>query len=201
MMTEGAGRARLVVESAFTKLPVDWSSDNDVLSYIEMYPNPDLWQLPMDVDRLASRLRQTPFQEWGGQSSPDGRWIAYASDESGEFQVYAERRSASGGERERISTSGGLYPRWRGDGRELYYVTPDDELMAVNVTARGNALEVGVPLRLFQATLLRLVETLVHPFDVTADGQRFLINERVDDSLTPMTWVLDWTAELPELQH
>ena len=121
--------------------------------------------------------------------------MAYSSDESGETQVYLQR-VPSGGSLWPISTNGGAYPRWRGDGREVYYVSPDNELMAVDVDAGGDAPTMGIPHALFQVPFRR-IPIQRNPFDVTADGERFLVNTLVEGALyAPITWVLNWAAEL-----
>ena len=113
--------------------------------------------------------------------------------DSGEFQVYVQRVPPSGGKWQ-VSTTGGVFPRWRGDGRELYYTSLDNQVMAVDVEAQGETLEVGIPHRLFQAAFKSFLAER-HFFDVTADGQRFLVSALVEDS-TPITWVLNWPADL-----
>ena len=191
----GTGQAQLLLESAYPKGPVDWSTDGEFVSYFEVHPETsiDLWLLPLSGDRQPTPFLQTPFFEALGMLSPDGRWMAYDSLESGEFQVYVQSVPPSGSKWQ-VSTTGGVFPRWRGDGRELYYVFLANDLMAVDVEGEGDTLDVGIPQRLFQ---LASDPTFVqrNPFDVTADGERFLVNALVEGS-TPITWVLNWTAEL-----
>ena len=193
----GTGQAQLLLESDYNTGPIDWSTDGEFVSYNEPHPETslDLWLLPMSGDRQPTSFLQTPFVEAVGMFSPDGRWMAYDSNESGEFQVYVQRVPPSGGKWQ-MSPTGGAFPRWRGDGRELYYVSLANDLMAVDVEGEGDTLDVGIPQRLFQLasdpTFLQR-----NPFDVTADGQRFLVNALVEESLsTPITWVLNWPAEL-----
>ena len=193
----GTGQAQLLLESDYRKAPNDWSTDGEFVSYHEFHPETraDLWLLPMSGDRQPTSFLQTPFVEALGMLSPDGRRMAYDSNDGGAFQVYVQSVPASGGKWQ-VSTTGGAFPRWRGDGRELYYVSLANEweLMAVDVEAEGDTLDVGIPHRLFQ---LASNPTFVqrNPFDVTADGQRFLVNALVEGS-TPITWVLNWPAEL-----
>ena len=123
--------------------------------------------------------------------------MAYHSNEFGEMQVYVQRVPSSGDPRQ-ISTVGGTRARWRGDGRELYYVSPANELMAVDIKVAGDSLSIGIPHQLFQVPF-REFPVQRNVFDVTADGQRFLVNTLVEGALSaPITWVLNWTAELEQ---
>ncbi len=150
----------------------------------------------MTGDREPTSVVQTPFLESSGMLSPNGRWVAFHSNASGERQVVVQSVASDGGLYQ-ISTDGGLEPRWRGDGRELFYVSPDDELMAVDIAVDGDALQVGIPHRLFQVAFKTQPQRNV--FDVTADGQKFLVNALVDGAgSVPITWVLNWTAELEQ---
>ena len=189
----GTGQAQLLLESDYPAGPIDWSVDGEFVLYNEIHPETsnDLWLLPMSGDRQPTPFVQTPFVDAEGTFSPDGRWVAYNSDDSGAFQVYVQRVPASGGKWQ-VSTTGGVMPQWRGDGRELYYTSLDNEVMAVDVEAEGDTLEVGIPHRLFP---LAFTFGERNPFNVTTDGQRFLVNALVEGS-TPITWVFNWTAEL-----
>ena len=195
----GTGQAQLLLESDYFKVFSGWSTDGEFVSYLEGHPETaaDLWLLPMSGERPPTIFLQTPFLESDGMVSPDGRWMAYNSNESGEFQIYVQSVPPAGGKWQ-VSATGGAFPRWRGDGRELYYMSLTNDLMAVDVEGEGDTLEVGIPQRLFQ---LASNPTFVqrNPFDVAADGQRFLVNALVEESLsTPITWVLNWTAELEQ---
>jgi len=127
--------------------------------------------------------------------SSDGHWVTYASSENGGRDVYVQSFPASG-RKFQISTNGGVYPKWRSDNKELFYVSPTGALMAVDVTRAepGRSFEVGVPHRLFQGGLGSFYE-----FDVSPDGQRFVINSPLNSSDVPpipITVVLNWTALL-----
>ena len=165
------------------------------MSFTGLGDSYDLWLLPMSGDRQPTSYLGTPFQETQGIPSPDGRWMAYQSDESGEARVYVQRVPPSGGQWQ-VSTGAGAMPRWRTDGRELYYVTSDNHLMAVAIEAAGDTPIVGIPQQLFQvpfgqASFQRNV------FDVTSDGQRFLVNTLVEPVRSAsIAWVLNWAAEL-----
>ena len=134
----------------------------------------------------------TEFDERHGQFSPDGRWIAYRSNESGRYEIYVRSFSGPDGQWQ-ISTAGGIAPRWRHDGKELYYIAPDGKLMAVPIRGQGTTLEPGTPVALFQT---RIVGGGTYPnrqqYDVASDG-RFLINVSTDDATaSPITLLLNW---------
>ena len=191
----GARPERLLLETDASKRAVDWSTNGEFVSYTASTQSAfgALWLLPMLGDREPTSFLQTPFVESAGVLSPDGRWMAYRSDESGEFQVYVQRVPPSGAQR-LISTDGGFSPRWRGDGRELYYVSVEGALMSVEIELGGDTVDVGTARQLFSRPGL-----LPRRFDVAADGQRFLVNTLVEGALsTPITWVLNWTAELDQ---
>ena len=196
----GASPERLLLESDVRLIPTDWSSDGEFLAY-SVFPAlsfSDLWLMPMSKDQPASAFFETPFSETFGVFSPNGRWLAYQSNESGDAQVYVQSVPPSG-DKEQVSTQGGRGPQWRGDGRELYYVAPGDNLMAVDIDTEGNALDVGLPQTLFQVPFRRNRGTTQrNVFDVTADGQRFLVNTRIDEVnvTTPATVILNWSAGL-----
>ena len=133
--------------------------------------------------------------------SPDGKWVAYSSDESGQWQVYV-RSTVGLGERVTLSTSGGFEPRWRGDGRELYYLTPERQIAAVELRF-GAGVEPGSSRRLFDVRIDALPPPLVvsngyrKTYTVTPDGQRFLVNVLAREQNTQaMSVMLNWPARL-----
>ena len=194
----GARSPQVLLETNALTLPTDWSLDGESVSYTTQGADLswDLGQLSMSGDGRPTSFLQTPFREWAGMLSPDGRWMAYDSNESGERQVYVQPISPGG--QLLISRDGGMMPRWRGDGRELYYVSRDNELMAVEIETTGDSLDVGIPRSLFRVSF-REPEGARNVFDVTADGQRFLVNTLVEDAGSQsITWVLNWTAELEQ---
>jgi WD40 repeat protein len=138
----------------------------------------------------------TPFNKDEPHFSPDGRWIAYQSNEAGQTDVYVGAFPGPG-PKIRVSTSGGGAPRWRADGRELFYLTPTGMLMAVAIVP-GSRLDAGVPQPLFQ-TPIRDVLPALDQYDVAGDGQRFLILAPTSTALqTPITVVVNWTAGLEQ---
>jgi Tol biopolymer transport system component len=129
-----------------------------------------------------------------GRFSPDGRWVAYQSSESGRSEVYVQSYPPSGGKWQ-ISTAGGTWPMWRGDGREIVYRSPDDTLFAVPVAVTANGLAPGAPVRLFQRTLNKVGVGVRGRVVMTRDGQRFLLNVPAEDAVAQgATVVLDWAA-------
>ncbi len=157
----------------------------------------ELWVLPLSGDRRPFPFLQTEFNNGQAQVSPDGRWIAYTSNEAGRDEVYVQSFPTAGSKRQ-VSTEGGAQPRWRKTGGELFYLAPDQVLMAVPVKD-GQPLQVGRPTALFRTRLEFL--GLQGPFfmagyDVTADGQRFLLNMPPEQVVPPIEIVLNWTSVL-----
>ncbi len=178
-------------------IPFGWSAEGRVVSFSYIHPERsyELLILPMSGDRQPTVFLGTPAYEGAGTVSPDGRWIAYHSNANGQFQIYVEQLPRSGTEWQ-ITTRGGSRPRWRRDGRELYYLSPANEVMAVDISTAGDAVDFGVPHALFQVPF-RESPVQRNVFDVTADGQRFLVNTLVEGSRSgSITWVLNWAADL-----
>jgi len=190
----GVGNDEPLLESDLEKHPMSWSPDGQLLLYSTVDPKTkvDLWVLPLGGDRKPFPFLQTEFNEFNGQFSPDGRWIAYTSDESGRNEIYVAPFPGPGG-KQQISTSGGRQPKWRGDGKEIFYLAPDKKLMAAGVNGQGASLVVGAVRPLFEVHLFEYG----YAYDVTTDGQRFLINTAVEQKASsPITLVLNWTADL-----
>ena len=182
--------------------PTGWSPDGRFLLYTGGYSNTrsfDLLVLPSN-DPKPVPFMQTGFNEEQGRFSPNGRWVAYVSNQSGVTEVYVREfatdfssGSASTGGSVLVSRGGGTAPRWRGDGRELFYLAPNGKMMAVDVMA-GQEFHVGTPTPLFQTPPGAIVG------DVTADGKRFLLVTPVGPSASvPFTVVLNWTAGVEEI--
>jgi eukaryotic-like serine/threonine-protein kinase len=197
----GAGQDLLLLRSEYPKFATDWSRDGRFIIYFEVNPKTknDVWLLPvagsggLTAGEPKPMLQSEANESWAALS-PDGKWLAYASDESSRYEVYVQSFPAGGGKRQ-ISTGGGSNPRWRRDGKELFYYSSDGKLMAVPVKS-GDSLEAGVALPLFEFRAGNSLLALA-PFAVTGDGQRFLINSVVDsESAVPLTVVVNWTAEL-----
>jgi Tol biopolymer transport system component/predicted Ser/Thr protein kinase len=195
----GTQTEQLLLETPFTPLPFNWSADGRFLSFstVDSERSYDMWILPMSGERHALSFRATPAYEGAGVVSPNGRWIAYHSNANGAFQIYVESVPSQGTEWQ-ITTSGGSRPRWRRDGRELYYVSPGNEVMAVEIDTTRDSVDFGVPRGLFQVPF-REAPIQRNVFDVTADGQRFLVNASAGARAGSITWVLNWHEELKRL--
>jgi Tol biopolymer transport system component len=184
----GGGPESLLFESPEHKNLYDWSLDGRFILYGSQSPKTgeDLWALPLAGDRKPMPVAQTAFQEVDGRFSPDGRWIAYMLNESGRTEIHVQPFPGPGG-RLQISTSGGRLPQWRRDGREIFYLGPDNRLMAVPVVlaANGSTIEAGTPVALFGTRPGSEVAA-------SPDGQRFLINTTPDDATPPITVILNW---------
>src|SRR5262249_33791103 len=158
----------------------------------------DLWLLPMIGDHQPEPLLQTEFNETQAQFSPDGRWVAYTSDESGDEQIYVQPFPPSGGHWQ-VSNSGGRQPRWRGDGKELFYLAPDGTLMVVAIrsgSTSGTHFEWNGPQHLFRTGTRTFLNSQSFNYDVTADGRRVLVNTPPDEGTQSVNVVVNWTAEL-----
>jgi Tol biopolymer transport system component len=195
--TDG-GPEQVLLTSDFDKSPDDWSRDGRVIIY-DAYGSStklDLWWLPLDGDRKPVPYLQTPFSEAHGRLSPDGKWLAYASDETGRSEIYVQSFPTPGG-KVLISTNGGDMPSWRRDGKELYYLALDRKLMSVEVTA-GATFESGTPKVLFQTRALAsgLLAFRNH-YAPAPDGQRFLVATVPEDASTaPLVMVLNWLPKI-----
>ncbi|MDA2927154.1 protein kinase [Acidobacteria bacterium AH-259-G07] len=187
----GGGQEEVLFESNENKYPEDWSSDGRFIVFISINGR-TVHALPLSGDQEPMRVLETPFDKDEFHFSPDGRWIAYNSDESGRWEVYVAS-FPDFTEKRQVSNSGGVQALWRKDGKELFYLGLDGKLRAVAVKA-GSSLETGIPQVLFE-TKVR-VSPIWDQYCVTGDGQRFLINEPAEDVSSPITVVLNWTAEL-----
>ena len=202
-----------------SKSPLHWSPDGRLLLYSTQAPKTatDLWALPMMGERPSPgsgrpesaegrkpfAVLQSSFDEIAGQFSPDGRWLAYASNESGRYEIYIRTFPEAGGKWQ-VSVAGGVQPRWRRDGHELFYVALNARLMAVPIrlAPSKHTLEAGAPVALFPTRLATGGNIPTAGFQARAqyavapDG-RFLMNISADEAVTsPITIVLNWVAGL-----
>jgi dipeptidyl aminopeptidase/acylaminoacyl peptidase len=189
--SDATGEEELLLRTGATNVTTDWSTDGRFIVYQALLPrtNYDLWALPLDGDRKPIVLIQTDFSEEDARLSPDGRWLAYTSDESGRPEVYVRPFLRPGGS-QLISTSGGWQPRWRReDGKELFYLSPERRVMAVSVQFDQSTFRGSVPRVLFDELVFR------GTYDVSRDGQRFLINTVLPEASAPIQIVVNWKPE------
>jgi Tol biopolymer transport system component len=193
----GGGTEELVLTAPGISAPTDWSTDGRFLLYRSDAPNTgsDIWALPMGGNRKPFPVIQTDFDERDGQFSPDGRWIAYESNESGRFEIYVQPFPGPGSKWQ-MSTNGGAQVRWRRDGRELFYIGLDSRLMTVplQVASGSQTLEPGTPVSLFATRIFggALQGAFKQQYVVSPDGQRFLINSLTAATTSPITLILNW---------
>jgi dipeptidyl aminopeptidase/acylaminoacyl peptidase len=164
--------------------PQDWSADGRYVIYtVTTTTGFDLRALPLSGERTPFDVARTSFAESNARFSPDSRWVAYQSNETGQSEIYVQPFPGPG-PKTQASVGGGTLPRWRGDGDELFYVAPDRRLMAVSVVQRGSRLETGPPRALFPLSTTTTYEP-------SADGQRFLVTAVVSQA-SPISIILNW---------
>jgi Tol biopolymer transport system component len=203
-LTSGAGVEERIVASDQLKTPTSWSADGRFLLYNSTNPqtDTDIWVVPMVGDHTPSVFLKTPFRELWGAFSPDGRWVAYYSNESGRNEIYVRpfvppgTAGAAAGGQWQVSTTGGISPVWRPDGKELFYLNPAGAMMAAPITVTGATLAPGAPVVLFPT---RIVGGGLDPqqgrqYDVAPDG-RFLINTVRNSPDTPITLLQNWQPD------
>lgn len=184
-----SGPQQLFFRSADAKYPTSWSGAAELIAF---HADHDIskWDVHVVSTRTggAAPILDSKFDEVQGQFSPDGRWLAYTSNETREFEVYV--REWPSGTTEPVSVNGGSDPRWRSDGRELFYITPAGRLMAVGLDYRAGRLQSSQPKALFEVGEAEVTPPYTSIYDVSADGQRFLVRvPRQDVATTPLTVV------------
>ena len=200
--SNGNGSAELLFRSSVPNVPSDWSADGRFLIFHHRAEraDTDLWALPLMDGDEPFPLASTPFFERHGQVSPDGKWLALTSDQTGREEIYVQAFSEPG-TRWQISVDGGSYPRWRPDTREIFYLGRSGEIVAAAFTELDSgSIEVGDA-----ETLFRVMNIVgggsgggqSHQYDVSRDGERFLINTIVSAPSGPMTLVLNWSPKAP----
>ncbi len=195
--------------------PLDWSPDGHVLVFSRSHvatwiTRGDLWTLELTGEHKARSLIASPARKASARLSPDGRWIAYSTNESKDDQIVVQPFPNVGQGKWQVSTQGGGDPKWRADGRELYYMTPNGDVMAVDVDTTADVFTNGAPHRLF-ATGITTVPGAApdYYYDVTPDGQKFLLNEPTPAASTqttqnaaaapadlPLDVIVNWSAGL-----
>ena len=170
----------------------DWSRDG---KHILLRKQNELWALSWP-DRVATPIFQAPWTVRNAQFSPDGRWIAYASNENGTLEIYVSPFPNANGKWQ-VSTAGGQEPRWRQDGKELFYIDADGKMMAAAVNA-GATFKSGTPVALFQTHRRQPYSSQDHfSYDVSPDGQKFLVITKMDEANpAPLSVLLNWSSEM-----
>ena len=195
----GSGDAEAILKG--TNFPAAWSPDGRFIIFVHrgVKTRRDMWVLPMFGDKKEYLLLNSSFDEYNPQLSPNGRWLAYATDESGRYEIYVQSFSENGklgADKKLVSTTGGTFPVWRRDGSELFFVAGDGQLMSSTVKTAGPEFEFTTPKALFKARMLAL-GTNFHEVDVSPDGQRFLIGTLIGETKAPPpTVILNWMAEV-----
>jgi serine/threonine protein kinase len=198
--SSGAGDDELLLESALDEFPNDWSPDGRFVLYVQVEPKTgfDIMVLPLFGARKPYPFVNTSFSEGNAQFSPDGRWVAYQSNESGRSEIYVQPFLGPGGKWQ-VSTNGGIEPRWSRDGKELFFIAPDAKLMAAPIKFSGESPKSGVPEALFQTRIVDggQIISAKHQYAVAPNGQRFLINVTVNEStVLPITIITNWARTL-----
>lgn len=193
---DGSGEAESLTTSELDRTSGSWSPDGKTLVFVERHPETgrDVWSLSTDGGEASDRLLGEPFNEVEPRIAPDGRWLAYVSNESGQNEVYV-RSFPSMSRKRQVSTDGGHYPLWNPNGRELFY-RDEDKMMVVEIASNG---ELGAPKVLFEKPLAYSSAGL--NYDVAPDGRRFVMIDESDAEPAPTQLVLvqNWAEELRRL--
>jgi Tol biopolymer transport system component len=192
---DGSSSEEVISAKATASTVCDWSRDGKWILY--MVPGngtqSDLWYVSATVEGEPRPFLKTKAKETCGQFSPDGKWVAYGSDESGADEIYIQAFPSGG--KWQVSRDRGVQPRWRGDGKELFFHSSDtDAVMAVDIRA-GAAIEPGIPRKLFDAVLGSGLGGI--NYAVTANGQKFIVTTETRASVAePITTILNWTSRI-----
>ncbi len=193
--TRGQSAEKLILHTDENKFATSWTRDGRYIAYTSQSPrtNLDIWALPTFGDRKPVAISSGPFAENTAMFSPDGRHVAYVSNESGRNEIYVQTFPEAGG-RWQVSTAGGIDPSWRADGKELFYRSPDQKLLAVEIRSEGE-FQAGIPKPLFAASVVQGATR--NRYSPSPDGQRFVFVAPLGrDSLGPTNVVLNWPGTL-----
>ena len=194
----GSEERLATIDGRFTGLALsDWSPDGRYVLY-NVGTSPvhqwDLWALPLFGDRRPFPVMPGGFSPPGARFSPDGKWIAYSSLETGWYEVYVQRFMAAG-DKKQVSRGSGAHPRWTSDGRELMYWDAPRGVESVDIDIYGTSLRVGAPKTLISTPILPLIDGRPH-YDVTRDGRRFLLRRPAGAQRPAITVMVNWTEKL-----
>lgn len=185
-----------LLKSARNITPDDWSPDGKFLLYTDGLTGNDqtVWALPLGGDHkpIPVATRKEGVDQAHAAFSPDSRWVAYSSTESGRSEVYIVPLNHGGG-RWQVSSTGGDRPRWSSNGKELFYMALDRTLMAVPVAVSKESIKLGTAQPLFRTSVIAAAFSL---YDVSADGKRFVIASTIQSQNAPVALVVNWTAAL-----
>jgi Tol biopolymer transport system component len=199
--SSGTEKEEQLTRSTNLQVPTDWSHGGRWALYFEIAPAlSGLWVLSVPPTGKPSQETtprpyiRTPFNDWNGRFSPEAppRWVAYQADDTGRSEIYIQAFPVPRGPIP-ISTNGGQYPQWGAGGRDLFYVSLDNKLMAVSLKLGADSVEPATPRELFH---LPIVETGQSPYDATPDGQRFLVRATLGQAGEPLTVIVNWPALL-----
>jgi Tol biopolymer transport system component len=193
----GAGQRKVIYKSPVRIEPTDWSPDGRfVLIDKGTIGASDIWVVPLATPDKAFPLVESPFLDGNGQFSPDGRWVAYMSQQSGRLEVYVTS-FAEAGARWQVSANSGTQPRWSADGQTLYFVSLSAQLMAASVDGNGPQFVVKDVKPLFPVNLF-VGPRISCGYDIAADGKRILINSAGEAEAPRVVLIANWQAELPK---
>jgi Tol biopolymer transport system component len=198
-LADGSGGLERLATSEFVQIPGSWSPDGQLMAFSEVNVGTgyDIWTVRVS-DRKVQPFLRTQFNEAAPQFSPDGHWLAYISDESGRKEVYVQPYPGPGG-KSQISTEGGVEPLWNRNGRELFYRS-GKKMMAVEIATKPS-FSAGTPKVLFEGQYQSLPTLSTPNYDVSPDGQRFLMlkpTEQAQAAPTQINVVLNWFEELKQ---
>ncbi|MEE8161767.1 MAG: hypothetical protein V3T61_09040, partial [Acidobacteriota bacterium] len=198
---DGSGREERLLEKESNQLPHSFSPDGKILAFLHSNPatGQDVWVLPLDGQKQARPILQTSATEIDARFSPNGRFLAYASNESGRYEVYVQPFPNVEEVKRQISTDGGREPIWARSGDELFY-RRGEGMMAVEITTQPT-FRTGTPRLLFEGPYRRTPNPTTAHYDVSVDGQRFLMvqEEAREEEATQLNVVLNWFEELKRL--
>ena len=194
----GSGPEDLLFSANHFLVLHQWSLDGRFIVYTDADPSlkRSVWVLPFRAapgEPKPTQFLHSESNEMQGQLSPDGRWMAYTSDESGTREVYVKPFPA-GNDKSKISVAGGEQPRWQRDGKELFFVAEDGKMMAVAVKAAKASFEKGALEPLFETHIVGLGVLTTFSYDVSAEGKQFLVNTAAEPGSAPLTVVVNWAS-------